>query len=185
MTIIQNNNPFTEPSFTLKNRLARLIWSIIYTLFFRLSPRPFHKWRIFLLRCFGAKIQKHCHVYPSAKIWAPWNLEMDDYAGMGDDVICYSMATVYLGKKVVVSQGTHLCTGSHDYTSPNFQLYAKPIIIKANTWIAAESFIAPGVTIGEWAVIGARSMVTKDMPARMVCVGNPCKPIKPRIIREA
>lgn len=183
-SILEGIDPYTQPSFSLKNRLGRQVWDIVYTLFFRTSPRPLHAWRSFLLRCFGAKIGKDCHVYPKAKIWAPWNLVMEDHAGMADDVNCYSMAVISLGKKVVVSQGTYLCTGSHDYEDPNFQLYAKPIYIGDNAWLCAESFICPGVTIGEGSVIGARSVVTKDMPAWTVCAGNPCKPIKPRIPKK-
>ncbi len=109
---------------------------------------------------------------------------MDDHAGMADGVTCYSMATVTLGKKVVVSQGAHLCTGTHDYGSPSFQLYALPITVGDEAWLCAECFLGPGVTIGEGAVIGARSVVTKNMPAWTVCAGQPCKPIKSRIIRK-
>lgn len=181
--ILKDIDPYTQPSFSLKNRLARLVWAIVYTLFFQTSPRPFHAWRAFLLRCFGAKLGKGCHVYPKAKIWAPWNLVMEDHAGMADNVNCYSIAVISLGKKVVVSQGTFLCTGTHDYEDPSFQLYAKPIYVGDNAWLCAECFIHPGITIGEGTVIGARSVVTKDMPAWKVCAGNPCKPIKHRIIK--
>lgn len=184
-SILQGINPHIQPSFSLSNRLRRLSWGIVYALLFRPSPRPCHNWRAFLLRCYGARLGSHCHVYSKATIWAPWNLVMDDYAGMADDVICYSMAMVTLGKKVVVSQGTHLCTGTHDYEDPSFQLSASPILIGDNVWLCADSFIGPGVIVGEGAVIGARSVVTKDMPAWMVCAGNPCKPLKPRVIREA
>lgn len=183
--VLKNVDPYTQPSFSLQNRLARIAWGIVYTLLFRTSPRPLHSWRSFLLRFFGAKLGKGCHVYPKAQIWAPWNLVMADYAGIADDVNCYSIAVVSLGKKVVVSQGTYLCTGTHDYEDPNFQLHAKPIYIESNAWLCAESFIGPGVTIGEGAVIGARSVVTKDMPAWTVCAGNPCKPIKPRIVKKS
>lgn len=176
---------FVQPSFSLSNRLARVGWGIVYNLLFRPSPRPLHEWRSFLLRCFGAKIGKDCHVYPSVKIWAPWNLVLDDGASMGDDVICYSIDTVHLGKRVVISQFAHLCTGTHDYTSPNFQLYARPIHIGANGWVCANSFIGPGVSVGEGSVIGAGSVVTKSMPDWMVCAGNPCKPLKPRIMKES
>jgi putative colanic acid biosynthesis acetyltransferase WcaF len=133
-----------------------------------------------VLRAFGARIGRHCHVYPSVRIWAPWNLEMGDQACLGRGVICYSMGTISLGPRVVVSQGVHLCTGSHDYESPNFQLFTRPIHIGADAWICTEAFLAPGVSIGEGAVIGARSVVTRSQPTWTVCMGNPCKAIKPR-----
>ncbi len=182
--ILQDNDPYTQPSFSLQNRLARAGWNLVYQLFFRLSPRPLHQWRVFLLRLFGAKIGQHCHIYPQAKIWAPWNLNIKDYVGVADGVTCYSMAEIYIGSRAVISQGAYLCTGSHDYESSNFQLYAKPIYIADQAWVCAESFICPGVTIGEGAVVGARSVVTKNIPAWMVCAGNPCQPIKKRTISQ-
>jgi putative colanic acid biosynthesis acetyltransferase WcaF len=63
------------------------------------------------------------------------------------------------------------------------QLIWKPITIGSECWVAAEVFLGPGVDIGNGAVIGARSVVTKDMPEWMVCAGNPCKPIKIRSIK--
>ena len=80
----------------------------------------------------------------------------------------------------MVSQGVHLCTGSHDYESENFQLFARPISIGADAWVCSEAFVGPGVSIAAGAVIGARSVVTRDQAAWMVCAGNPCRPIKPR-----
>jgi putative colanic acid biosynthesis acetyltransferase WcaF len=104
---------------------------------------------------------------------------MDRYACLGRGVICYSMALVSVGERAVVSQGLHLCTGSHDYASDNFQLFARPIQIGADAWICTEAFLAPGVSIGEGSVIGARSVVTRDQPPWMVCAGHPCLPLKP------
>lgn len=177
-------DPRTQPSFSLQNRLLRLVWAIAYRLLFRPSPRPLHRWRAFMLRCFGAKLGHSCHVYPSVQIWAPWNLELADQVGIADGVICYSMAPIVIGAQVVVSQGVHLCTGSHDYEDANFQLYARPIHIEPNVWLCAECFVGPGVTVGTGAVIGARAVVTKNMPPWNVCGGNPCKPIKLRVMRQ-
>lgn len=183
--ILRGKNPRTQPSFSLKNRLSRLGWQAAYSLFFRPSPRPLHAWRAFILRCFGAKLGRGCHIYPKAKIWAPWNLVVDDYACIADDVNCYSIATIYLGRGVVVSQGVHLCTGTHDYEDQNFQLCAEPIYVGNEAWLCAESFVGPGVRIGPGAVIGARSVAVTDMPDWTVCAGNPCKPLKPRVVRNA
>ena len=116
----------TGPSFSLKNRLARLLWNVVCALFFRPSPRPFHAWRSLLLGLFGAKMGTGCHVYPKAVIWAPWNLEIGDQTGVADGSILYSQAPIKLGRRVVISQGSHLCTGSHDYTLPGFQRRSTP-----------------------------------------------------------
>jgi putative colanic acid biosynthesis acetyltransferase WcaF len=181
--VLKNNTPRTGPSFTPENQMKRALWNFTYTLLFKHSPRPLHAWRSFLLRLFGGKIGKGCHIYPKAIIWAPWNLECRDQAGIADNVTVYNQAKIYIGEKADISQGTSLITGSHDYTKENFPLFAKPIRINDNVWICAECFIHPGVTIGEGAVIGARSVVTHDMPAWMVCAGVPCKPIKKRRIK--
>lgn len=178
--ILQKDSLDQGASFSLRNRIARMLWQCSWLLFFRPTPAPLHAWRSLLLRAFGASIGRHCHVYPDVRIWAPWTLDLQDYACLGRGVICYSMDTISLGKRVVVSQGAHLCTGSHDYESGTFQLFTRPIRIEDDAWICAEAFLAPGVTIGQGAVIGARSVVTRSQPAWTVCAGNPCKPIKPR-----
>lgn len=179
---MHNQDTYTGASFSMGNRLSRLIWSIVYILFFRYSPRPMHQWRAFILRLFGAKVGCSVHVYPSVKIWAPWNLELGDECGIGGGSILYSQGKITIGYRGIISQGVHLCTGSHDYTKSGHPLFTKPIIIQARAWVAAEAFVHPGVTIGEGAVIGARSVVTKDMPDWTVCAGHPCKAIKQRIL---
>jgi putative colanic acid biosynthesis acetyltransferase WcaF len=105
---------------------------------------------------------------------------MDDYAAVANGALLYTQGKITIGKHAVISQGAHLCAGTHDYNLPNFPLYTKPIIVGEYAWVAAEAFIHPGITIGEGCVIGARAVVTKDMPSWMVCSGHPCKPIKPR-----
>ncbi len=181
-TIQTHTDAFTSPSFSLSNRLARVIWNLVCALLFRPSPRPLHAWRSLLLTLFGARLGTGCHIYPRAVIWAPWNLVCGSQVGVADGAILYNQATITLGDRSVISQGTHLCTGSHDYEDPGFPLYAKSIRIGNHAWVAAESFIHPGIRIGDGTVVGARSVVTKDLPPWMVCVGNPCKPIKRRIL---
>ena len=175
-----NQDTHTGPSFSLKNRMARLVWNSVYLLFLRFSPRPFHGWRAFLLRRFGAKIGRGVHVYPGVKIWAPWNLQVGDETGIANGVTLYSQGMISIGKRTVISQGAHLVAGTHDYTHPGFPLVTHPITIKDQVWVAADAFIHPGVTIEEGAVIGARSVVTRDMPGWMVCAGHPCTPLKER-----
>jgi putative colanic acid biosynthesis acetyltransferase WcaF len=135
--------------------------------------------RIALLRLFGAKIARRCLV-GNARIWIPWNLEMGEFAAIGDGAEIYNLAPVQIGANSVVSQRTYVCAATHDYTKPNFPLYSLPITIGHSAWIAAGVFVAPGITVGEGAVVGAFSVVTKDVPAWTVCAGNPCRVIKTR-----
>ncbi|ADB42255.1 transferase hexapeptide repeat containing protein [Spirosoma linguale DSM 74] len=183
--VMVNQDTFTGPSFSLKNRIGRVIWGVFAALFFRLSPRPFHSWRSFVLRCFGAKVGRGVHVYPNVKIWAPWNLDLADECGVADGAILYSLAKITLGQRAVVSQGAHICAGTHDYTRPGSPLVAMPIEIGDHAWVAAEAFVHPGITIGNGCVVGARSVVTKNMPPWTICAGHPCKPLKERIMQEA
>ncbi|MDX1953709.1 MAG: putative colanic acid biosynthesis acetyltransferase [Verrucomicrobiota bacterium] len=126
---------------------------------------------------------RDCHIYPAAIIWAPWNLICGNEVGVAQNAILYNQALITLGNRAVISQGAHLCTGTHDYEDAGFPLVAYPITVGDHAWVAAEAFIHPGVSIGIGTVIGARSVVTKDTPEWMVCGGHPCKPIKPRQLR--
>jgi putative colanic acid biosynthesis acetyltransferase WcaF len=105
---------------------------------------------------------------------------MGNYAVLGPRVICYSMAEISLGEYVVVSQGAHLCAGTHNIDDPSFQLLARPIVIGCGAWIAAEAFVGPGVTVGEGAVLGARGCAMRDLDPWTVYSGNPATPRRQR-----
>lgn len=175
-----NQDTMSGPSFSLSNRLGRVAWGLVYWLAFWPSPRPFHGWRAILLRLFGAHIGKGCHIYPGVRIWAPWNLTCGEGSGVAGGAILYSQGRITLGERVVVSQGAHLCAGTHDFEAPGFPLVTAPITIGNDAWVAAEAFVHPGVHIGEGCVVGARAVVTKDLPPWMVCVGHPARPLRER-----
>lgn len=181
---MHNQDTYLGPSFSLQNRVRRVLWEVVSFLLFRHSPKPFHNWRSFILRCFGAKVGRNVHVYPKVKIWAPWNIELSDECGIANGAILYSQGKISIGKRAVISQGAHLVAGTHDYTKPGFPLVTMPIYIGDHAWIAAEAFVHPGITINEGCVIGARSVVTNDTPAWMVCSGHPCKPLKERKLQR-
>lgn len=173
-------NSYTGASFSLTNRAARVVWQLVWVLFFRLSPAPLHGWRAFLLRLFGATIGKGSHIYPAVKIWAPWQVTIGKGTGIANGVNLYSQGKITIGDRTTVSQGSHLCTGTHDYTLPEHPLFTAPIFIGNHVWIAAEVFVHPGVNIADGCVVGARSVVVGDLPAYTVCTGHPCRVIKPR-----
>jgi putative colanic acid biosynthesis acetyltransferase WcaF len=166
-----------------KEQFASLVWNIVWTIFARPVPRSFlNGWKIFLLRCFGAKIHKTAKVYSSAKIYAPWNLEMGAYSCIASGVDCYCADKIIIGANTVISQKVSLYTASHDITSSQHTWISAPIVIEDQVWIAAESFIMMGLTIGKGAVVGARAAVFKDVKPWTVVGGNPAKIIKKREI---
>jgi putative colanic acid biosynthesis acetyltransferase WcaF len=99
---------------------------------------------------------------------------------IGRHVNVYNLGRVILRRGANISQNVHLCSGTHDFTCWSMPLVTRTIEIGPNAWIAADCFVGPGVTIGELAVVGARSVVLRDQPARMVCAGHPCRPLHPR-----
>ena len=140
--------------------------------------------RISLLRLFGAKIGKRCLICRGAKFYAPWNFECGDFVCVGPRAEIYCKDKVIIGSQVIISQDAYLCTASHDITSQTMELVAKPIKIGNNAWIAAKATVLPGVAIGDGVVIGACSVVAKDVPEWTVAVGNPAKIVKQRKIEE-
>jgi putative colanic acid biosynthesis acetyltransferase WcaF len=169
---------------SLRNRIGRALWGVVYVTLFRPSPRICHGWRRMILRCFGARIAPTAQICPRARIWAPWNLIMGERSCIGDDVDVYSVTTISIGADSTVSQYSYLCGATHDYEDPIHPVVPKPITIGERCWVAADVFVAPGVTIGDGTVVGARSNVFKDLPAWVVAVGSPAKPIKPRVLRD-
>ena len=168
---------------SLANKLARSVWQVVWLLLYRPTPRLFHPWRCLLLRLFGAKLGRAVHPYPSARIWAPWNLEMGDHACLSEGVDCYCVAPVRIGAQTTVSQYSFLCTASHDYTRADMPLVTAPITIGERAWITADVFVGPGVTIGDGAVVTARSSVFTDIPPWVVARGNPAVPVKARVLQ--
>ena len=168
-----------DATYTVRGRAARQVWNLVWLFLFRPTPRPFHAWRCFLLRCFGATIGRGAHIYAGARIWAPWNLVVGDDACIADGAEIYNPRRITLGERAVVSQGAYLCGASHDYTQWAFPLIAAPIDVGAHAWVAARAIVHMGVTVGEGTVIGAGSVVTRSMPAWTVCAGVPCHPIRP------
>src|SRR5689334_20902551 len=74
---------------TWRNKAGRALWGVVYLMLFRPSPRVFHSWRRQLLRFFGARIGTNARIDPSVRIWAPWNLSIDEEASLGARVDCY------------------------------------------------------------------------------------------------
>lgn len=178
-------NISNKPSpFSTRVKVKRVLWALCYQFLFKPSPNTARKWRVILLRIFGANVSLKSRISSSVRITMPWNLEMEDYATIGPYAIVYNTAPIKIGYQATVSQYSYLCSATHDYEDAHFTLYALPIIIERNAWVAADVYIGPGVTIGEGTVVGARSSVYKSLPPNKVCVGNPARAVKDRIINK-
>lgn len=164
----------------LADKLKRGLWQAVWLIAFRPTPVPMHAWRRLILRLFGAEVAPLAAIYPSVRIWAPRNLQIGTAATVGPEVNLYNVAPITIGEDAVISQGSHLCTATHDHLAEDFALMVAPIEVRANAWVAAEAFVAPGITIGVSAVIGARSTVTRCVTEYTIVAGNPASPIGTR-----
>ncbi|CAG9181990.1 WcaF family extracellular polysaccharide biosynthesis acetyltransferase [Cupriavidus pampae] len=179
--MIQDLSSFRmPPGFRGRSVVVVQLWWWVQSFLFHPSPRFANGWRRWLLRCFGARVGRDVLIRPSVKVTYPWKVTIGDYAWIGEDVELYSLAEIEIGNNAVVSQHSYLCAGDHDYRYSDFPIRGKAIRIADEAWVASHSFIAPGVTIGQGAVVAACSAVFRDMPAGMICMGSPCRPVRPR-----
>ena len=165
-----------------EHRWVRILWALINATLFRITPT--NVLRIAWLKLFGADLRWNHIIYPSARIFAPWNLSITTGSVIGPGVEIYNKAPVSIGTGVVVSQGSYLCTASHDVSSPTMALVTRPINIEDNVWIGARAIVLLGVTLHKASVVGAGSVVAKDVDEWNVVAGNPAKVVKKRVLKE-
>ena len=137
-------------------------------------------WRLFILKVFGATISGIPFVHSTVKIQIPWHLTMKHRSCLGDRSNAYSLGKIEILEGATVAQEVYLCTGTHDFEDPSLQLITKPITIGKNSFIGARAMILPGISIGEQAIVGAMSVVSKDVPDHQIVAGNPAKNIGER-----
>ena len=167
-----------------RNKIGRALWGVVWGLLFRPSPKIMHGWRRMLLRAFGARVGRGVKVMPSARIWAPWNLELGECSCVSHYVDCYSVARISIGAHATVSQYSFLCTATHDESDPHMLLVTAPLTIRDQAWVCADVYVGPGVTIGQGAVVGVRSSVFGDLPEWKVCYGTPARSVRDRRVRN-
>lgn len=110
-----------------------------------------------------------------------YNIFLGDNFYANHNLVILDCAEVTFGDNVFIGPNCGFYTALHplDYKTRNSGLEsAKPIKVGSNVWIGGNVCVMPGVTIGENVVIGAGSVVTKDIPAGVLAYGNPCKPVR-------
>jgi putative colanic acid biosynthesis acetyltransferase WcaF len=178
--IFQQLDLCTQTPYERSHYVKRALWVVVERTLFRYSPRKAHGFRVWLLNKFGAKCHPTVLIRPSAKVRHPWLLTLDEHASIADDVNLYNLGSISVGAHSVISQSAHICAGTHDYTKPDLPLVRPSIVIGRGVWICAEAFVGPGVTIGDNVIVGARGVVTRDIPAGVIAGGNPAKVLRER-----
>lgn len=170
---------FASP-WNASDKIMRILWEFCWVCFCVWTPKPLNPWRLFWLRVFDAKIDGTPFVHQRARIALPWKLILHDRACLGDRANAYSLGEIEIGARATVAQEAYLCTGSHDFNDPTLPLIVGKITIGEDAFVSARAFVLPGVTIGKRAIVGAGSVVTKDVPDAAIAAGNPCKVLRAR-----
>ncbi|MGA2661668.1 MAG: WcaF family extracellular polysaccharide biosynthesis acetyltransferase [Verrucomicrobiota bacterium] len=181
MTRVRND--LFDPSKGLRRGKPNIVEALWYALkcVFLLSAIPWpSSFKCALLRAFGAQIGRGVRIKPRVNIHFPWKLRVGDFTWIGEEVFILNFEPVVIGSHCCISQRALLCTGNHDFTKNDMPYHNRPIAIEDGAWVGAQVFVGPGVTVGSEAVVTAGSVVTKNVPARMVCSGSPCVPVKDR-----
>lgn len=179
LTTHRQATAFSSP-WTRRERVGLLLWEYAWPLLCRWTPKPLNAWRLWVLRAFGARVEGRPFVHGRARVQIPWKLTLRDRACLGDGAMAYSLGPIALGARCTVAQEAYLCAGTHDFADPNLPLQTAPIVVGEDAFVGARAFVLPGVTVGARAVIGAASVVTRDVPAGMVAAGNPARVVRPR-----
>lgn len=143
--------------------LRRGFWTYGLEPLVRWLPKALSPVRVGALRLMGASIGPRCLILPGVRVLMPWNLILEDHVAIGRGVDFYNFAPITVRRMTVISQETYLCTGSHDFRQADMPLIYRPITIGSECWLAAGVFVCPGVTVADGVVVGARSVVTKDL----------------------
>jgi putative colanic acid biosynthesis acetyltransferase WcaF len=157
-----------------------IIWYVVKTIFF-LSSIPYpSKFKVLLLRFFGAKIGKGITIKPRVNIHFPWKLIMEDFVWIGEEVFILNFELITIGNNVCISQRAFLCGGNHDYREIAMPYRNGPITLEEGCWVGANVFVGPNVVISTDSIITAGSVITQSSEKNGVYRGNPAQLIKNR-----
>lgn len=163
----------------------QLGWYFIGTALVESRLIPFSRFKVWVLRCFGATIGQHVRIKPGVRVKFPWRLMVGNDVWIGEDAWLDNLAPITLADQVCLSQGVYLCTGNHDWSDPTFALKTAPIHIETGAWIAAKAIVGPGVTVGRGAVLAMGSVTGRSLASMMIYAGNPAQPVKARSIQPS
>jgi putative colanic acid biosynthesis acetyltransferase WcaF len=179
MKTFDQASPYHSP-WSARQRIAMLLWEYCWLVFCIWTPKPLNRWRLFWLRLFGARLHGTPFVHQRARIQIPWNLTMHDRSCLGDRANAYTLGAIEIGTRAIIAQEAYLCTGTHALDDINLPLQVDVIRIAEDAFVGARAFIMPGINVGRGAIVGACSVVTKDVPELTIVAGNPARTIRQR-----
>jgi putative colanic acid biosynthesis acetyltransferase WcaF len=159
-----------------------VLWLLVSLVLFQLCPIKLSGLKCWALRRFGATIGRGVVIKPQVKITFPWKLTMGDHVWMGEECWLLNLERIVIGNNVCISQRAFLCTGSHNYKLPTFDLIVKPITVEDGAWLGAGCWVGPGVRVGQHAILSAGSVASADLEPFGIYRGNPALFVKPRVI---
>jgi putative colanic acid biosynthesis acetyltransferase WcaF len=166
--------------YTAREKVGRVLWAVVQSTAFRLSFHSWYRWRRLLLSAFGARLDPVVRIRRTVRIECPWNLSIGHDSAIGDRVTLYCLGPVRIGARVTISQGAHLCAGTHDFTRRAMPLLRPELEVSDDAWICADAFVGPGVTIGPGAILGARGVAMRSLAPWTIHAGNPAVAVRPR-----
>lgn len=172
--------PTQTTPFSKAEKLLARIWRLVWLIAYRPTPWFMYRYRIFLLNLFGAKVSNTARPSNSAFVEYPWRLQMDHRSSIGERSWIYCLEKIHIGENSCVGQGCQLITGSHNYKSKHFEMVKMPITIGKCCWLSSDVTVLMGVNVGDYTVIGTRSLVTKSIPSNKIAFGIPAKPYAQR-----
>ena len=170
------DSPYSSP-WTTTQKVRMLLWDLTWLFMCRWTPKPLNGWRIWWLKRHGARIHGRPFVHQRARIALPWNLTLHDRACLGDGAVAYSLGEIEIMPDATIAQEAYLCTGTHDFHNRVRPLRTGRILIGTSAFVGARAFVMPGVRIGDGAIVGACSVVTRDVDADARVAGNPARPL--------
>ena len=173
------NNSWFDPG---RSILIRTVWHFVNAVCFQNGLLPFSRFKVMVLRLFGAKIGKGVVIKPGINVKYPWNLEIGDHSWIGEGAWLDSLVPIIIGNDVCISQGAYFCTGNHDWNDTAFGLKVKPILVEEGAWVGAKAIVLSGVTIASHSVVTAGSVIAKNTEPYMIYSGSPAVKVKERKI---
>lgn len=161
-------------------RILKLIQTVVFSVSYFINRS--------ILKLLGVKIGKNLKTLPITTIENPKNIQIGDNAWISKNVALYANSGIIIGDDVIIAKDVSIISGDHGHSDKSKKINqqgmrkdAQPIIIGNDVWIGEKAVILKMVKVGDGCVIGAGSIVTKDVPPYSVVAGNPAKIIKQRM----